>query len=284
MDLDRKGGINPLDGPIPTLTTLNTLSEHQQAAYFLLNPISYGGHSRRAPQQFLEDVLAGLVYAHDADRNYTGLLARGPLHPDHITRVMSGRIYTLAELAQDLPPLKKVVTTQQELRKLAELVEIESRNCETFEMLRHVGYRIGREGHLGEVLRRRLQDQADQVNRTAWADHPSGPLSASELRGIVESIVRYINRHHDPNKASRSPRASIHSRDRGGALSEAEQLANRRAGQAQGAESRREATRTAVLAAVGQLVAKGERVTRQKLAEITGIPERTLSRHADLWK
>ncbi|WP_409996748.1 replication initiation protein [Deinococcus sp. Marseille-Q6407] len=284
QDLDHHNGLNVLDGPLPTASTLNILSGHQQPRYLLLDAISYGGRSHRAPQQYLEDIRAALNYVHNADPAYTGLLARGPYHPQHVTRVMSGRIYTLPELGQELPSVPHTTTTRRELLQVAQAVEVESRNCAAFEVLRHVGYRLAREGHLGAELQQQLQHQADQLNRVAWADHPSGPLSPSELRNIVKSIARYINRHHRPGAGTGSPRSRIHSRNRGGALPEAEQLARMRQGQAQSAESRREATRAVIGTAVAQLQTAGERVNRKALAERTGLSLDTLTKNADLWK
>lgn len=284
VDVDHQHGIDPLDGPLPTFATLNPASGHQHAAYVLRDAITYGRHTRRAPQQFLEDIRVGLNDALDGDSAYTGLLSRGPYHPDHITRIVSGRVYTLEQLARDLPPLRTHTTTRRELLATAAAAEAEGRNCAAFEALRHVGYRLAREGYTGEGLRRELQHHADKLNNNTWADHPSGPLDPRELRHIVQSITRYIARHHKPNAGKGSPRSRVHSRDRGEALSEGQQLARRRKGQQQGAETRREATREAISAAVQGLRAEGQRVTREALAKRTGITTRTLSKHAELWK
>lgn len=284
LDTDHRYGLDLLDGPLPTATVLNMLSDHQQDPYLFRDPVTYGGGSHRAPQQYLEDVRAALNRAHNADTAYTGLLARGPCHPQHVTRIMSGRVYTLSELAQELPPLRSATTTRRELLQVAQVAENESRNCTAFELLRHIGYQLAREGHLGSQLQQQLQHQADRLNRIAWADHPSGPLNPSELRGIVRSIVRYIDRHHRPRANTGSPRSLIHSRDRGGALPEAEQQARMRQGQARGAENRREATRAAIQAAMTHLRAEGKAVTTSTIAERSGVARATVKRHADLYR
>ena len=89
------------------------------------------------------------------------------------------------------------------------------------------------------------------------------------------------NRTTTPNQGS--ARSQIHS-SRRDQLTTAQARERIQAAQAQGAQTRREATRNAITQAVGQLVGSGQRVTRQALQQLTGLDPKTLSNHADIWK
>ena len=74
-----------------------------------------------------------------------------------------------------------------------------------------------------------------------------------------------------------------YSRDRGGPLPEAEQRARMREGQAQGAATRREATRAELRAAVATLTAQGQPVNAENLSLVAGVSKRTVFNHSDIW-
>lgn len=198
-------------------------------------------------------------------------MSRGPYHPDHLTRIVSGRIWTLGDLLRELPPMPGL--SRRAATIAAEDADREGRNCAAFEALRREAYRLHDQGVSGAALLRQVQHQAEELNRATFAQHAAGMLAPRELAGIVKSVCKWVDGKRQPSKGS--PRSRIHSRDRGGALSEAEQRARRQAGQAKGARTRREATTSRLRAAEVQLQAAGEVITAAKLAELAGVSDKT---------
>lgn len=49
LDLDHEDGLNLLDAPQPTYTTMNPQSGHQQPGYLLADPVAVGGKALQAP-------------------------------------------------------------------------------------------------------------------------------------------------------------------------------------------------------------------------------------------
>lgn len=271
LDLDHHHGLNLLDAPPPTYTTINLQSGHQQPGYILLDPVSRHGAAHEGPQRYADDVRRGLNEQLGGDPSFSGFLSRGPLHPDHLTRLVSGRLWTLGELLRDLPPLRTL--PRREAVKAAEAADIEGRNCAAFEALRHVAYRLHDQGVTGAALVRQVQHQAEELNRAIFAQHVAGMLAPRELAGIVRSICKWTDANHHPTTGSN--RSRTHSRDRAAPLPEAEQRARMRQGQAKGATTRRKATTARLRAAEGELIAAGRLITGSALAELAGVSRPT---------
>lgn len=271
LDLDHEDGLNLLDAPPPTYTTMNPQSGHQQPGYLLADPVAAGGKALQAPLRYLQDIRRGLTRELSGDPSYGGLVSRGPYHPDHITRIVSGRVWTLGELLRELPPMPGL--SRKAATEAAEAADMEGRNCAAFEALRHVAYRLHDQGVSGAGLLRQVQQQAEELNRATFAQHAAGPLADRELAGIVKSICRWTDTHHKPTKGS--ARSKTHSRDRAAPLPETDQRAKMREGQAKGATSRREATAARLRAAEVELQAAGQLITAPALAEQAGVERKT---------
>lgn len=283
FDLDHKRGPLALDAPPPTFATLNPKTGHQHAHYLLASPVSYGAKAHKGPQKLLEDVYSTLARELGADTAYNRLLTRGPYHPEHHTRLIAPRVYTLLELLEDLPPIAAPSMTHREAVQAGNMADSEGRNLAAFDALRRVAYSLKRKGVTGEQLRAQVQEHADLLNRDTLAQHVSGPLPRRELLGIVKSVCRWTDEKYTP-KSTRSPRAAVHSRDRGGALSDAQQLDHRQQGQAQGAITKREATRQALRLAKAKLEAQGSPVTWQSIQIVTGLSKFAIYAHPDIWQ
>lgn len=273
LDLDHEAGCIWPDAPQPTYTTINPQSGHQQPGYLLADPVAVGGKALQAPLRYLQDIRKGLTRELSGDPLYGGLVSRGPYHPDHLTRIVSGRIWTLGDLLRELPPMPGL--SRRAATEAAEAADIEGRNCAAFEALRREAYRLHDQGVSGAALVRQVQHQAEALNRDTFAQHVAGPLSARELAGIVRSICKWTDANHRPTSKGGSARSRTHSRERGGALPVAEQLARRQAGQVQGAASRREANSARLRAAEVQLQAAGEVITAAKLATLARVSQPT---------
>ena len=231
IDCDHQHGPLALDAPPATYATTNPDSGHCQAGYVLLLPVSRGKNARQDIQQLAVDVHRALTRELRGDPAFAGLISRGPFHPDHMTRLVGGRLWRLSELLRDLPPMPSL--SRREAQRTAEGADIEGRNSAAFETLRFVAYRLKDQGVSGAALVGQVQEQAEELNRETLSQHEAGMLSPRELAGIVKSVCKWTEAHHRLSSKG-SPRSRIHSRDRGGPLSEAEQQARRQAGQAKG--------------------------------------------------
>ena len=271
LDLDHEAGCIWPDAPQPTYTVINPQSGHQQPGYLLADPVAVGGKALQAPLRYLQDIRKGLTRELSGDPAYGGLVSRGPYHPDHLTRIVSGRIWTLGDLLRELPPMPGL--SRRAATAAAEDADREGRNCAAFEALRREAYRLHDQGVTGAALVRQVQHQAEELNRETFAQHAAGPLADRELAGIVRSICKWVDAHHRPTTGS--ARSRTHSRDRGGPLPEAEQYARRLEGQAQGAATRREATSARLRAAELELQAEGRLITAAGLAERAGVSRPT---------
>ena len=273
LDLDHEAGCIWPDAPQPTYTVINPQSGHQQPGYLLADPVAVGGKALQAPLRYLQDIRKGLTRELSGDPSYGGLVSRGPYHPDHLTRIVSGRIWTLGDLLRELPPMSGL--SRKAATEAAEAADIEGRNCAAFEALRHIAYRLHDQGVSGVVLVRQVQYQAEALNRDIFAQHVAGPLADRELAGIVRSICKWTDANHRPSSKGGSPREVMHSRDRGGALPVAEQRARQQQAAHQTNQQRREATSARLQAAEVELQAAGRLITATALAELAGVSRRT---------
>ena len=234
--------------------------------------VATGGKALQAPLRYLQDIRKGLTRELSADPAYGGLVSRGPYHPDHLTRIVSGRVYTLGDLLRGLPPMPGL--SRRAATAAAEDADREGRNCAAFEALRREAYRLHDQGVSGAALVRQVQHQAEALNRDTFAQHAAGPLSARELAGIVKSICKWVDAHHRPTGKGGSARSQTHSRERE-KLTQAEQQARRQAGAYQTNQARREATSARLRAAELELQAVGRLITATALAELAGVSNKT---------
>lgn len=270
IDCDHQNGLNLLDAPPPTYTTMNPESGHQQPGYVLADPVSYGGAARRAPQQLLESIRYALTKEQNGDPHFAGLISRGPFHPKHITRIVSGKVWSLNDLLDSLPPLPSV---RHQAQAASLNAQIEGRNPAMFDELRYMAYELKAQGVQGQNLLRQLREHATVLNKAAFSDHEEGRLSERELHGIVKSISNWVDRKY--RRSAGSTRSRQHSRDRQG-LSEEEQLSRRQTGQAKTAQNRRDSTRKRLEEAERQLEG---RVTAAALVKAAGVSRSTALRY-----
>ncbi|UFA51937.1 replication initiation protein [Deinococcus radiophilus] len=264
--------------PYPTWVVYNNANGHAWAMYALIDPIVCSPKSARI-ERYAALIRDGLCLVLGGDPNYTNTTARTPWHDGHTYYPVLHRRWELRELAA-LLPLDSVARRTASPRR--PLDPTAGRNSGLFARLGDWARQEAREGRYGRLSYDQLHAVAAGLNSTL-----GDPLPAGEVRSTARSVWRWMqadwqgNRTATPNAGSTRSQIRSHHREQLNTQQARERI---QAAQAKGAQTRGEATREAITQAVGQLVASGQRVTRQGLQQLTGISERTLSRHTDIWK
>jgi hypothetical protein len=180
--------------PPPNVIALNPENGHGHSAILLATPVARHSASRIAPLRFFSDIERGFARRLGADRRYTGLVAKNPLHGDWRVEWRREEPYTLAELADwlfkgDLAPDINPETTLGA-----------GRNCTVFEELRRIAYREVRafKGNGGlEAFRARLERVAIGIN----LQFPMA-LGITEIRAIAKSVANWTWRHFSTERFS----------------------------------------------------------------------------------
>jgi hypothetical protein len=209
-DIDRAGAYYAHDDanvPQPNVIMINPENGHAHSAYLLAAPVARHSASRIGPLRFYGAVERGIARRLGADRHYSGLITKNPLHADWRVEWRRDQPYTLSELADwlfdgDMAPDPCVETTLGA-----------GRNVTVFDELRAVAYRevlkFKRDdaGVTGlEAFRARLEAVAFGINR----QFPEA-LNLSEVRAIAKSVAKWTWSRFTSEKFSRlqSHRAKV---------------------------------------------------------------------------
>jgi hypothetical protein len=189
-DIDRPGAFYTHDDanvPQPNVIMVNPANGHAHSAYLLANPVARHSASRVGPLRLYGAVERGIARRLGADRRYTGLIAKNPLHADWKVEWRREQPYTLPELADwlfdgDMAPDR---STQRTLGA--------GRNVTVFDELRVFAYR--------EVLRFKRDDASAaglaafraRLEAVALGINMQFPqaLNLTEVRTIAKSVSRW---------------------------------------------------------------------------------------------
>ena len=181
--------------PEPNVIAINPENGHGHSAVLLAAPVARHSASRLKPLQFYAAVERGIGRRIDADRQYSGLIVKNPLHADWRVEWRREEPYTLAELAdwlfyEDMRP-----------QPAAQMTFGAGRNCTIFDELRTIAYREVREfkhtGQSEEAFRARLERVALGIN----LQFPVA-LKLGEVRAIAKSVAKWTWRRFSREKFS----------------------------------------------------------------------------------
>ncbi|UNW11111.1 replication initiation protein (plasmid) [Acinetobacter indicus] len=188
--------------PAPTLVIENTANGRAHFLFELVDAVSFTENSSVKAQNFYDRVVDGLTKAFDADRRYTGQIAKNPLSSKW--RVSSYRTepYHLKELVDklDLDPSDNyqwLINRTKERNKAANDENfICGRNDKAFHTVRHIAYtdmieffRNG--GRFFENWFNHVLSLVNDVNNVFRE-----PMDYKEVSGIAKSISRFTWKHH----------------------------------------------------------------------------------------
>jgi hypothetical protein len=196
LDVDRPAGAHAWnDGylPPPTWTATNPNNGHAHIAYALTTPVITTNAARLKPLRYLASIETGYRLAARADRAYTALITKNPVHLHWI--VDWGRVdpFSLDELAEYLPVLPKPETRRDQVAGVG-------RNVMLFELLRRWAYTAIRtyrpgSGDCFDVESRMTAERwHDAVEARANAINAefAQPLLHNEIRATAKSVAKWV--------------------------------------------------------------------------------------------
>lgn len=194
-DLDRPDSAlawNDSNLPPPAWVSVNPVNGHSHIAYGLLAPVARTDAARGAPLKLAAAIEAAYGAKLDADRGYSGLITKNPLHPHwHVfcpaSKAANFGYYDLSELSE-------YVTLPNKLPKGRESVGL-GRNVSLFDDLRTWSYRAVRENWRPggfNAWQSAVLTKAESLNQF------SEPLPYSEIKATAKSVAKWVWQHFTP--------------------------------------------------------------------------------------
>lgn len=174
--------------PPPNILIINPDNGHAHLLYALEKPVHNYAEARDKPLRYLASVDVALTEALHADRGFSKLVCKNPLHDKWEVLYPRMLIYTLDELASWVD-LNKYKDKRRRLPPIGL-----GRNCTLFETLRIWAYRARRQPYLSEELfHAAVLNHAYVINQEF-----TPPLPHSEIRSTAKSVARWTWRKMSP--------------------------------------------------------------------------------------
>jgi hypothetical protein len=171
--------------PEPNIVVENTENGHAHFLFKLETPVYLGENASTKPINYLTAVYGELREILGADKAYTGLMSKNPLHESWRTQELHVEPYSLAELSQHLELDSKVV---KQSKVSADEAYHEGRNHRIFTELKEWAYVAVRE-YRGKTYQQWLQSCIDycmQLNSVLVH-----PLGYGEVKQIAKSVSNF---------------------------------------------------------------------------------------------
>jgi hypothetical protein len=174
--------------PQPNVIAINPENGRGHSAIVLASPVACHSVARLEPLRFYAAVERGIARRIGADRHYTGLIAKNPLHVNWQVEWRRDVPYTLGELAKSL--------TQKDMRPdtAPEKTFGAGRNVIVFDELRAIAYREVREFQRNAATLDAFQVRLERVALGINMQFPD-ELMLNEIRGIAKSVAKWTWRH-----------------------------------------------------------------------------------------
>lgn len=172
--------------PQPNFLVINPENYHAHIFYELSTPVYTTNFARQKPLRYLASIEYALREQWQADKGYSGLISKNPLHSDWKLVQLRQEPWELGELADWLTLPKKLPRQRKDESERAGL----GRNVALFDMLRFwaydnvLSYRISGGGFWEWY--EAVEDTADSFN--CFHD----PLAFNEVKSIVKSVAEWV--------------------------------------------------------------------------------------------
>lgn len=194
FDVDRPAALfswQDANLPPPTWITTNPKNGHAHIAYVLSAPVAKSDVARLKPLRLLARIQHAITEKLEADKGYTGLITKTPMHGNWHTWLVRHEPYDLNELRDWLPddlPLPKRI-------KRAEAAGL-GRNVALFDTLRFWSYRNRRHFKSAKAWHKAVLSHAEQINDF------QEPLPFSEIKSTAKSVAKWTWAKFDINASN----------------------------------------------------------------------------------
>lgn len=167
--------------PTPNLVAFNPENHHSHLYYNLNTPVYTCQAARAKPLRYLASIQYALCRAWDADKGYSGLISKNPVHQDWHTLQLRAEAWDLGELADwlDLP---------SKLPRKAQSVGL-GRNCTLFDLLRYWAYDSVLEYRVSSNFKTWQQDVL--ATAEGFNTFPD-PLQCNEVKNTANSVAKWV--------------------------------------------------------------------------------------------
>lgn len=258
----------------PNWTATNPRNGHAHVCYEIDIPISVDPVEQRAPVRFAAAIECAYRESMRADDSYGGHLCKNPLHKHWITQIFRSDGYSLHEMSEYVLDLNRFSDKRKKLPEAGL-----GRNVALFNRLRLWAYKAINAYRSGDFD---TWQEVVKEKAAAYNDFLS-PLPLNEIGHTAKSVAKWVWKIA-PESALRFSRVQA---ERGARRHEkfleehgatAYEKAQSKAALA-GAAAKRERTKQKIIEAIGQLTAKGERVSMSAVAKLIGISQPALSKN-----
>ena len=168
---------------VPNVVAVNPDNGHAHPGWKLLKPVHCHDTANPKPLRYFAAIERGFRRRLGGDPNYTGLIAKNPLHPHWRTMWLAPYPYSLQELAEclDQADMRSAATPREEAGL--------GRHTALFDHVRHIAYRevaIARRASSREAFFGHLLTIALEFN-TGFMP----PLTFGDVRATVRSIAKW---------------------------------------------------------------------------------------------
>jgi len=167
------------NAPLPQFIIKNPQNGHCHYVYQLKDPVTFYGKSKSAPIRLLTATEQALTALLNADKGFTGYLAKNALSRSHETYITGQKPYTLNELSQHLD-LEQIESPNEAMND-----HTYGRNSGTFHAVRKAAYKIA-----WNLSYTQLYKECLSLAEAHNAKYDK-PMSYNEVKGIAKSIAGY---------------------------------------------------------------------------------------------
>lgn len=167
------------NAPLPQFIIKNPENGHCHYVYQLKDPVTFYGKSKSAPIRLLTATEQALTALLNADKGFTGYLAKNALNRNHETYITGKKPYSLNELSCNLD-LERIENPNASSND-----HTYGRNSGTFDAVRVQAYRIA-----GNLNYTQLYNECLSLAESHNARYDK-PMSYNEVKGIAKSIAGY---------------------------------------------------------------------------------------------
>jgi hypothetical protein len=196
FDIDKKQqsfySFDDCGAPIPTFITQNPINGNCHYTYALETPVHRHHGARIKPQAYCRAIVAAMTHKLGADKSYTGLITKNPLH-EHWRTEYHPKVYELEELAEyvELPKNK------YNHKHASESVK-EGRNCALFDELRFYAYQYIKTAPAS------FKSVLEHLLFTAQSFNIHG-LPLNEVQATAKSVAKFVCNRYSANGGSMTP-------------------------------------------------------------------------------